>query len=153
MPLASVTFVSNFVVPVASYNSTVTPDKPVSPASCLLFPLASVKTKSPIVPLFGISPASTVILLRAGSPTGLEASIVIFADFPVASASESVVGVPAPVGEKVEPVGLSNITKYIPDGTMNSYLPSSSVIVEVIITPFISVNVTLRPTIFVSPAS
>ena len=86
-------------------------------------------------------------------PTGLEASIVIFSDFPVASASESVANVPAPVGEKVEPIGLSNITKYSPDGTINSYLPSASVVVEVRTTPSLSVKVTLIPTNLVSPAS
>ena len=145
--------ICNSVVPVASYNTTGTPESPVSPLLCLLSPLASTKAKSPIDPLFGIKPASTVVLLRAGSPTGLEASIVIFSDFPVASASESVVDVPAPFGEKVELVGLSNITKYSPDGTINSYLPSASVVVEVRTTPSLSVRVTLIPTNLVSPAS
>ena len=113
-----------------------------------------MKTKSPIVPLFGISPASTSLLLRAGSPTGLEASIVIFDDFPAASASESnATLVPAPAGEKVEPVDLSNTMEYIPDGTVKLYLPSASVLSVVIILPSISSKVTFKPTIFVSPAS
>ena len=90
-----------------------TPGTPNSPASCLLLPLASLKTKSPIVPLLGITPASTSLLLRAGSPTGLVASIVISPVLPVTGlASESVEGVPAPVAEKVVPAGLSNMTIY-----------------------------------------
>ena len=61
----------------------------------------------------GLIPASISLLLRAGSPTGLVASIVIIPVFPVAGlASESVEGVPAPVPEKVVPAGLSNITIY-----------------------------------------
>ena len=53
------------------------------------------------------------LLLRAGSPTGLVASIVMIIVFPVEGlASESVEGVPAPVPEKIVPAGLSNMTIY-----------------------------------------
>ena len=69
-PLASVTSVAT-VVPSGVCRVTVTPGTPSSPGSCTPFPLASLNTKSPILPGSGASsltaPASTVRLFSPDS--------------------------------------------------------------------------------------